>query len=202
MPTSVAEKVRRSLLIGAAFCVLANESFAATIFDVPVGSPWTDTGIDVIAGQLLVITTDPDDTVIFGVYEGREINADGVGDFGVGGLGGYYGTLIGDSDCVLPGTVAPTLIGKIGGTTEIGTGTSLPEGVVGKGAGFVGTYYNRIVPQSGRLYLGFNDSYFPDNVGVFATEISVDAVPEPTSLTLWLGLGVAGLIARRRKRTA
>ena len=39
----------------------------------------------------------------------------------------------------------------------VGTGTPLLEGTPDDGPGFVGASYDEIAPESGRLFLGFND---------------------------------------------
>ena len=66
-------------------------------------------------------------------------------------------------------------IGKVGGTTAIDTGTPLTEGTANDGPGFVGTWYDEIVPESGRLFLGFNDQEhaFGDNTGAFTVVITL-----------------------------
>jgi hypothetical protein len=114
----------------------------AGALEITSTSPWTDTGIDVVAGQLLQITASG--TVSYATGS-LGVNANGVGP-------GWDGTL------THPGTVAPTaiwlsLIGKIGGTADIGTGTLLDADEAGKGAGFVGDSYILAVSTSGRLFL-------------------------------------------------
>jgi hypothetical protein len=76
---------------------------------------------------------------------------------------------------VLPTTVVVCLTGKVGGTTAVDTGTLLPEGTPDDGPGFVGTSYDEIVPESGRLFLGFNDraQAFGDNSGGFTVTITL-----------------------------
>ena len=76
---------------------------------------------------------------------------------------------------VLPTTMVVSLIGKVGGTTAVGTGTPLLEGTPDDGPGFVGASYDEIAPESGRLFLGFNDKEhaFGDNSGAFTVTITL-----------------------------
>jgi hypothetical protein len=88
--------------------------------------------------------------------------------------GTYYGKKF-FTTAVLPSAVVVSLIGKLGGTTDVDTGTPLPEGTPNGGPGFVGTSYDMIVAESGRLFLGFNDQRqaFADNSGAFTVTITV-----------------------------
>jgi hypothetical protein len=55
--------------------------------------------------------------------------------------------------------------------------------------------------QAGELTLLLPDGYYPDNSG--SITLSVSAVPEPLEAAMMLGgLGVVGVIARRRRRSA
>ncbi|HLJ92468.1 MAG TPA: hypothetical protein VKU02_04670 [Gemmataceae bacterium] len=98
-----------------------------TVFDVDVRAPWRDTGIDVVAGERLTLATDPSTTVSFGW---ADVNADGIG-YGIGSE--YNGTGKGGPNAVLPDAIFLSLIGKIGGTTDVGTGVPVPEAIPGKG---------------------------------------------------------------------
>jgi hypothetical protein len=94
------------------------------------------------------------------------------------------------------------LIGKIGGTTALGTGTPVPEGLPGNGPGYVGSSYNQFIGTGGELFLGFNDqtTAFGDNSGSFAVTVTTVAIPEPSSGALagLFGIGaVSGLIKQR-----
>lgn len=131
--------------------------------EVPSTSPWSDTGIDVLAGQRLRITATG--MAHYGNLPEQVTDANG---------GTYYGKKF-FTTTVLPDAVVVSLIGKIGGTTAIGTGTPLPEGAPGDGTGFVGTSYDQIVPESGRLFLGFNDQVqaFGDNGGAFTVTVTL-----------------------------
>jgi hypothetical protein len=166
--------------------VLEDRTLLATsVFNVDVSAPWRDTGIALVAGQTLQMTTDPNQTVVFGAGGStgtRLINANGVGDFGI--PPGLDGTQPASSDSVIPGTIRLALIGKTGGTNAVGDGTPIPEGVAGKGPGFVGTSYNQVIPTSGELFLGLNDETccFFDNSGSFTVTITVNA-PGPVSVT-------------------
>jgi len=178
-------KTTFSLVIG---LLLASwNARAATIFlTIPGNTPWTDTGILVGAGNGVTIIAS--NTVSWG---GASTDPNGVGPFR-------------DGTQMLPTVIVPTaiidsLVGKVGGTTAIGTGTALPEGKPGKGAGFVGSPYSQISPVSGELFLGFNDDHFEDNSGSYSVWITV--VPEPSSVALiGLGIAVVSVKARRLKR--
>jgi hypothetical protein len=128
---------------------------------VPSTAAWFDTGIDVIAGERLRVTATG--MVRYGNKDVQVIDADG---------GNYTGQRF-FSAAVLPNTIICSLIGKVGGTTDLGTGALLTEGAPGEGTGFVGTAYDEIVQESGRLFLGFNDQTraFGDNSGAFTVVI-------------------------------
>jgi hypothetical protein len=130
---------------------------------VPSTTPWVDTGVDVTAGQHLHLTATG--TVRYGGDARQVTDANG---------GTYYGRKF-FTTAVLPTTVVVSLIGKVGGTTAVGTGTPLPEGTPNDGPGFVGTSYDEIVPESGRLFLGFNDQEqaFADNSGAFTVAVTL-----------------------------
>ena len=136
---------------------------------VPSESPWSDTGIDVVAGMTLTITASG--TVsYYGSYD-KLTGPDGVNWDGQK----FF------ADAVLPNTIVVSLIGRVGGSTAIDTGTPLPEGTPGDGPGFVGSSYERVVPASGRLFLGFNDqrmaSAFADNSGSFDVTVTLHCGP-------------------------
>src|SRR4029078_9907574 len=112
---------------------------------VPSTAPWLDTGVDVAAAQRLRITSTG-----AGRYGG---NDEQVTDAN----GGHYTGKKFFTTAVLPTTVVCSLTGKVGGTPEADTGPLLLEGTPNDGPGFVGASYDEIVPESGRLFLGFND---------------------------------------------
>lgn len=131
--------------------------------EVPSTTPWFDTGVDVVDDQHLQIAATG--MVQYGEKPEQVTDADG---------GHYSGTKF-FASAVLPTTVVVSLIGKIGGSAAIGTGTLLPEGAPDDGPGFVGTSYDEFVPETGRLFLGFNDQpqAFGDNTGTFAATITL-----------------------------
>lgn len=94
-----------------------------------------------------------------------------------------------------------SLIGKTGGTTAVGSGTPVPQGTPGDGAGFVGASYDEFISTGGELFLGFNDQVggFSDNSGGFSVTLDVLPVPEPSAVAFF-GLGGLALLARRRMR--
>ena len=98
------------------------------------------------------------------------ITATGQASFG-GGTTGPDGGPWQDADfsaqAIYTNAELVSLIGKIGGTTLVGTGTPVPSGRTGQGAGFVGSSYNKIMQQSGRLFLTYNDQiWFSDNSAI------------------------------------
>jgi hypothetical protein len=130
---------------------------------VPITVPWSDTGLDVPLDARL--TVHASGIVQYGPMSSQTTDANG---------GNFDGTRFFPAS-VLPNAITVSLIGKIGGTTDVGTGIPVPEGVPGDGAGFVGTTYDEIIPESGRLFLGFNDQigYFGDNSGAFTVMITI-----------------------------
>jgi hypothetical protein len=163
-------------------------SASAVVFppmNIPSTTAWTDTGINVSAGDQLIISAAG--LVVYGPIAPQ-----------VTGPGGtnYDGTQF-FADAVYPSTTIVSLIGKVGGSTTVGTGAAVPEGAPGNGLGYVGTSYNQIMTSSGRLFLGFNDrvGFFGDNSGSFTVNIQV--IPEPSTLAL-AGLGAFGLLFQRR----
>jgi hypothetical protein len=95
------------------------------------------------------------------------------------------------SNAILPSTIALSLIGKVGGTSDFGTGIPVPEGVPGKGTGFVGSSYSQQIPTTGRLFFAFNDElgFFGDNSGSFTVTVTVvpppSCDPAPSGLVGW-----------------
>ena len=139
--------------------------------------PWIDTGVDVVAGQQLNITAFG--TVVYGPDPGETTDPNGVGPLNDGTMKSPI--------TVYPGAIELSLIGKIGGTTNVGTGTAVPEGAPGKGAGFVGTNYSQFIAAgtSGRLFLGYNDADFHDNSGAFVVTIQVVTPAVAAPLAEW-----------------
>lgn len=135
--------------------------------EVPSTAPWTDTGVDVTAGQHLAITAEG--TVRYGEDEKQVTDADG----------GHYTGKKFYAAAVLPSTTIVSLIGKVGGTAEVGSGTLLFGGPPAEGPGFVGSSFDAVVKESGRLFLGFNDQVetFGDNSGAFSVTITASCEP-------------------------
>ena len=175
--------------IGAAILALTTFTSMAQItynLSIPSTSPWTDTGIFVSGGSILDIQASG--SVYYYLPNPYTV--------GPGGTN-YDGTqFIGTA--VYPTTTVISLIGKIGGTTAIGTGTAVPGGLAGNGPGYVGSSYSEYIPTGGELFLGFNDSVnaFGDNSGSF--QVTVTTVPEPSVFGL-AGLAGLGLALFRRR---
>ena len=174
----------------AVFVGQASAQIGTTTLDVPGTAPWYDTGIDVFAGDELDIT------------------ATGIVSYNLYAIGGPLGADANGGDstgqnlfslAVLPHTMIHSLIGKIGGTTDVGTGAPVPEGLPGDGVGFIGTSYSKPLSTSGRLFLGYNDEvpYFYYNGGSF--HVIVTAVPEPSACTMVL-MGIGAVLGSRLRR--
>jgi hypothetical protein len=144
---------------------------------------WQDSGVDVVSGQTIKVTASGK---VFHQWYGANngppgyADPDGVGLYGDGANWKGAGPQL-KSDTILPSAIALSLIGKVGGTTAFGTGTPVPEGAVGKGAGFVGSSYCQNILTTGRLFFAFNDElrFFGDNSGSF--EIAVEVVSDSSA---------------------
>ncbi len=132
---------------------------APSTFDlqVPIESPWFDTGIDVVSGADVKIHASG--TVRYGGNGQQTTDANG---------GNFDGQKF-FSTTVLPTTVVCSLIGKVGDTP-------VPSGMEGDGPGFVGVDYHETMTKSGRLFLGFNDrvGQFGNNSGAFTESITIE----------------------------
>jgi hypothetical protein len=171
-----------------AFSTFSTRADGTHVFTVQANvNGWQDSGVSVVAGQTLVLTatglTHPD--------QFSYTDANGVGDSANGPFPGY-GT---DPNSIAPPAVYCSLIGKVGGNANVGTGILLPEGAPGKGAGFVGTPYQQVIPTSGELFFAYNDAInFGDNTGAYTLTFSV---PEPASI---VPLAILGMVFVRRSR--
>ena len=155
---------------------------------------WQDSGLYVTASQTLTIAASG--TVWYGWF-GNFVTAT------PDGFTSQYGDIPQFfNDCLVPSARAYSLVAKIGGTAEIGTGTLVPEDIPGTGAGFAGSSYSyKDIPLSGELFFAFNDEIrdFGDNGSSFT--VTAATVPEPSTLVL-LGFGAVSLIGytwRRRR---
>jgi hypothetical protein len=117
---------------------------------VPVTTPWSDTGIDVLVGTDVVIHASG--TVRYGPMSPQTTDANG---------GNFDGTSYFPS-AVYPKAIVCSLIGRVGDTP------------VPKQSGFVGVDYHETMTSGGRLFLGFNDQQgqFGDNSGAFDVTIT------------------------------
>ena len=188
----------RGLIVGLSGLVLvvgATNAKSAVTSVLGNVSNWQDAGIDVTAGQMLYINSSG--TVYRGFGPGgpsSPTNPDGLGPDADGSAR--------HAQAIAPDAVEWSLVAKVGGTEQVGTGTFVPEDYTGRGAGFVGSSYCRPMTTSGRLYFAFNDALvFGDNSGTFSVNVGV--VPEPSTLVL-LSIGAIGLLAYvwRRRRPA
>jgi hypothetical protein len=130
--------------------------------EVSSTAPWVATGLSVSAGARLRVRATG--TVRYGG------GAEQVGDANGSSFGQKFYPA-----AVLPNAIVASLIGKVGGTTAVDTGSPVPEGAPGSGAGFVGASYDELMITSGPLFLGYNDQreWFYDNVGSFAVTITL-----------------------------
>ena len=143
-----------------------------TAVSIPPNVPWIDTGIDVIAGELVRISTTG---ALFSDLDNvaAGLNADGyVAPFN--SPGGGYSLRVnpaesiapdGSSTCEMLGissqrhpiTVCMALIGKVGGRANDALGTPLVDDDPETGDGFIGSNYEGAAPVGGRLFLGVNN---------------------------------------------
>jgi len=121
-----------------------DEGYRGPTFAVPATQRWTDTGIDVHAG----------DTITFDAYGSVRLSAD-PGDV-ADPLGSHAGRRA--ADAPLRNSPAGALVARIGNATVlIGDHRTL-------------TRY----PFSGRLSLGVNDDYLNDNSGQYTVSVNVE----------------------------
>ena len=143
------------------------------IVDGTVGG-WQDTGIDVTAGQGLKI--DAAGQVKYSTSVGGYTDPDGLGPY-------QDGTVKFNNPSVpANGAIEVSLVGQVGSTL-------VPEGwsphTSSTGAGFVGGKYRRVIPNSGRLYLAYNDGGVADNAGFHGANIEVVDLANPDAVGFW-----------------
>lgn len=137
-------------------------SSTSVTVDVSSQVAWTDTGLDVKAGDFLIITASG---VITLDTDGKQSTPEGRQDLGGASSGCNY--LVFD-------TVPHALVGQIGASSSL------------SGSGFyVGANFSAPVNSSGRLFLGFNDGFVKcnrsgldsggvgDNSGSFSAKVIV-----------------------------
>jgi len=125
---------------------LRHATIATRSVSVPGTVAWTDTGVDLAAGQQLTVTASG--TVLHNVA-----GNDGCDPAGEPGTSGHGANLIGCPNHA-------SLIGKLGDA-----GSPF----------FIGRTYSVPSTGSGRLYLGINDSDLTNNVGTYSASIVVTA---------------------------
>jgi hypothetical protein len=122
---------------------------------IPSDAPWSDTGIGVSAGTVLVIHASG--VVRYGPNAPQTTDANG---------GNFDGQQF-FSTAVVPKATICSLIGRVGDAP-------VPAGKAGEGDGFVGVDYEETMSVTGELFLGFNDQVgeFGDNSGSFTVIIT------------------------------
>ena len=179
---------RQICALGILLALTRFASAAPVLFTVEANVPqWQATGFQVTAGQTVRITatglTHPDE------FSFTDANAVGFSTVHGPSNGTFF-----HPESLVPQAIYCSLVGKVGGSASLGTGSLLPEGMPGRGPGFVGTNYEKVVPFSGELFFAYNDAVnFNDNSGSYS--VSVEIVPEPAGL--WV-LALAAVMSRRR----
>jgi hypothetical protein len=178
-----------------ALLLLAQGNAHASLFTVDAfsnsstGGVGVDTGINVLAGETLIVSANPNDLWSAGALP-RWSNADGL-------IVDLYATGSDES-----GQPAGTQIGSIRGLWTQ-SGLTAPFGaLVGELGGtyfLIGTNYSGPAPASGTLELFYWDMNNYDNSHSLV-DVNVSAVPEPGSFIL-LGLGLMALAAFARRAT-
>jgi hypothetical protein len=148
------------------FTARYNDSTKARIVKVDIASPWTDTGMDVSAGEHYNINVEG-----IASTDGATVPQDAYWYDAAGGR------VPADNTYPLPGAPIQSIIGRVGAT-----GTPF----------YVGTLFTFNANKSGRLFLGFNDTFFGDNAGYYVafingdpiTHVSTSPLGPPQSFTL------------------
>jgi len=145
---------KQTYLLGVVLLFINQFIFSQEVIIVDAKQPWTDTGLDVVAGQNIYIISqgiastsfDPNTSSKYWYWSTPN------------GMGNTFGEWQPATTHLVNNVPAQSLVGKIGS----------------EGAGFfVGQFLYGNIPQSGRLYLGFNDypGFFNDNFGYFVSFI-------------------------------
>lgn len=170
---------------------------------------WTDTGIDVSAGESIHVTAtgawtawtpngyygaDGSTTTCFDQWLNPNSRGDSSPDPAAGGAApvtNHWGALIG---YIGPSALTPSLYGNESYADRLSQISNMV---------LLGSDVTVIMPTSGRLWLGMNDDAYSgnlsDNVG--SLTVNLAPVPEPSALlALFCGIsGIGGAMWRKRK---
>jgi hypothetical protein len=164
-------------------CVSASIAGAATI-TVTAELLWTDSGIYLT----------PDMTV-------NLRNATGQWTWGGSWLGGPEGDPIGGAANIWDEWITDGLHGQLIGYVGANPFSLRTSGQNSPDLFQVGTNSVTLTGRTGELWLGFNDDFSSDATSDNRGCVTVEAaVPEPSTILLWAGLGTLGLVALRRRR--
>ena len=137
-----------------------------------------DTGVDVTEGDVIWISADG--TIAYNAG-GNYTNPDGYGL-------GKNGTENATGSVPVVGAIFGSLVGRIGSSTLMPGGNSAYSSSPGEG--FIGTSYVGVLPESGRIYLAYNDGGAGDNSGAFNVSLSSEFIVDGTIEGTWLDTGL------------